>query len=346
MAHPINVAVVGATGAVGREMVLTLEQRKFPVVRLRLFASPKSVGRTLRFRGEDVPVELLSPTSFEATKLALFSAGNAISREFAPLAVKAGVVVIDNSSAFRMDPEVDIIVPEVNKERVRHDRMLYANPNCATAALVMALKPIYDRAGLRRVVVTSLQSVSGAGAHAVQELEQESRALLQGQSYTRSVFPHQIAFNVIPQIPQANAFALDGSAGEETKICQETRKILGDPHIRISVTCVRVPVYRGHSLSVNIETARRLSARDARELIRAFPGVEVIDDPAKQLYPMPIMVDGKDAVLVGRIREDASAENGLQLWIVGDNLRKGAALNAVQIAERVLEVDASKRFGM
>ncbi len=342
----VTVAVVGATGAVGKEMVLTLEQRNYPVGKLRLFASPRSTGKTLRFRGEEVPIEPLGPNAFDGVKIALFSAGNAVSKEYAPIAVKAGAVVIDNSSAYRMDPEVDIVVPEVNGDRVRLDRGIFANPNCATAQLVMALKPLHDRAGIRRVVVVSYQSVSGAGARAVHELEQEARALLGGSAHTRTVFPHQIAFNVIPQIPQANAFGTDGYTGEETKIIHETRKILGDSHIRVTATCVRVPVYRGHCIAANVETVRHLTAREAREHIRAFPGVEIVDDPAKQQYPMPIMADGKDAVLIGRIREDWSVENGLHLWIVGDNLRKGAALNAVQIAEKWLQVDGAKKFGM
>jgi aspartate-semialdehyde dehydrogenase len=331
----LNVAVAGATGAVGTKMIETLEKRDFPVAGIKLLASARSAGRKLLFKGEEVTVEELVDDSFAGVDIALFSAGGATSKRFAPVAARAGCVVVDNSSAFRMDPEVPLVVPEVNPDRVADHNGIIANPNCSTIQLVVVLKPLHDAARIRRVVVSTYQAVSGAGWKASEELRGESESLLAGKKYDRTVFPHQIAFNCLPQIPQSDAFLENGYTTEEIKLVNETRKIMGDDSIRVTATTVRVPVFVSHSESVNVETVKKLSADEARDLLSHAPGVKVVDDPARQLYPLAAEAADRDETFVGRIREDFSIDNGLNMWIVADNLLKGAALNAVQIAEAV-----------
>jgi aspartate-semialdehyde dehydrogenase len=328
-----SVAIVGATGAVGTEMVDILEERKFPIGELRLLASSRSAGDAMMFGGRDTPVLELTERSFGGIDIALFSAGAEISRQFAPLAVQAGAVVIDNSAAWRMDPTVPLVVPEVNTAHIPRHQGIIANPNCSTIQMVVALAPLHKAARIKRIVVTTFQSVSGTGKEAMEELLEESRDLLCFKDITPSVYPHQIAFNCIPQIDD---FLPNGYTKEELKLMKETRKILGDDLIQVTATTVRVPVYVGHSESVNIETEKKLSADEARALLAESLGVVVYDDPAHKIYPMPIDVAGRDEVYVGRVREDESIPNGLNLWIVADNLRKGAALNAVQIAEALI----------
>lgn len=328
------VAVAGATGVVGRELIKILEERKFPVERLILLASERSVGKQRSFRGEEIEVELLADDSFEGVDIAFFSAGAERSRQFAPKAVEAGAVVIDNSSEFRMRPDVPLVVPEVNPEAINTHNGMIANPNCSTIQMVVVLKPIHDAAKVERVVVASYQSVSGTGQKAVEELEQQVRTLLKFEKPTSHVYPHQIAFNVLPHI---DSFHESGYTEEEMKIINETKKIMGDDSIRVTVTAARVPVFYGHSESVNLETAYKLTAEQCREILSRAPGVMVVDDPSSNSYPLAIDAAGKDLVFVGRIREDPSIANGLDLWIVADNLRKGAALNAVQIAEHLIQ---------
>ncbi len=330
-----TVAVVGATGAVGTEMVAVLEERKFPVGELRPLASARSAGGMVTFRGEDIAVRELTKDSFAGVDIALFSAGAEISREFAPIAAKAGAVVIDNSAAWRMDKEVPLVVPEVNRADLGRHKGIIANPNCSTIQMVVALKPLHDAARIKRVVVTTFQSVSGTGKEAMDELLEEARDLLSFKEASPKVYPYQIAFNCLPHIDD---FLPSGYTKEEMKMLHETRKIMGDDSIRVTATTVRVPVYVGHSEAVNIETEKKLSANEARALLAEAPGIQVYDDPAHKLYPMPIDAVGKDEVYVGRIREDESIPNGLNLWIVADNLRKGAALNAVQIAEELIRI--------
>ena len=327
-----NVAVVGATGAVGEEMRKVLAERLFPVDRLRLLASERSAGQRLEFCGRQVPVETLDEDSFDDVDIALFSAGSSVSDRYAPAAVDAGAVVIDNTSRFRMDDDVPLVVPEVNaREIAGHVRRgIIANPNCSTIQMVVALKPLYDAAGITRIVVSTYQSVSGAGRQAMEELGSQTAALFNGQEVECERFPHQIAFNCIPHI---DSFLPNGYTGEEMKMIRETRKILGDPDIRITATAVRVPVFCSHSESINVETRTKLSAGDVRAILREAPGVLLRDDPQDNGYPLATEVTGKDATFVGRIREDDSVDNGINLWVVGDNLRKGAALNAVQVAE-------------
>ncbi|MGR3319621.1 MAG: aspartate-semialdehyde dehydrogenase [Candidatus Anammoxibacter sp.] len=333
----VNVAVVGATGAVGREMVAILEERNFPVDELRLLASKRSQGKKIKFHGKDVVVKELNNDSFEGINIGLFSAGGDISKEFAPIAVKSSTVVVDNTSAFRMDKEVPLVVPEVNSEEIKNHKGIIANPNCSTIQMVLVLKPLHDEAVIKRVVVSTYQAVSGAGLKAIDELENESRSILANDGqYKRNIFPHQIAFNVLPQIPQSDAFLENGYTSEEMKMINETKKILGCDTMGITVTTVRVPVRRSHSESVNVETERKITCGRAKELLANFPGISVVDDPSQQLYPLASEATGKDDTFVGRIREDDSIANGLNLWIVSDNLRKGAALNAVQIAEKLL----------
>ena len=331
-----NVAVVGATGAVGQEMLKVLDDRSFPLAGLKALASYRSAGKTLSFGGEELVVEELTADSFAGVEIALFSAGGSISKEFAPAAVKSGAVVVDNTSAFRMQEDVPLVVPEVNAEKIKEHNGIIANPNCSTIQMVVVLKPIHDAARVKRVVVSTYQATSGAGTRAMQELLDETRAILDGQAYERTIFPHQIAFNALPQIPQSDAFLENGYTSEELKMINETQKILGDPSIRVTATTVRVPVLRGHSEAVNVETDRKLSAEEARRLLEAAPGVVVEDDPANQVYPLATRAAGRYETFVGRIREDLSTENGLDLWVVSDNLLKGAALNAVQIAEKLL----------
>jgi len=328
------VAVVGATGAVGNEMIATLEQREFPVGKLRLFASERSAGKTLEFRSEKLPVEVITESSFKGIDIALFSAGAERSRIWAPVAAQSGCVVIDNSSQWRMDPGVPLVVPEVNPHDLNWHKGIIANPNCSTIQMVVALKPIHDSAKIRRVVVTTFQAVSGTGKKAMEELMQQTADLLSFRGIQCNVYPHQIAFNVLPQIDK---FLDNGYTKEEMKMVNETRKIMGDNSIRVTATTVRVPVFRGHSEALNIETERKITANEVRELLSRAPGVIVFDAPEKSVYPLPIHCDGKDEVFVGRIREDESIDNGINMWIVSDNLRKGAALNAVQIAEYLIK---------
>ncbi len=330
------VAVVGATGVVGRQMLETLEARDFPVARIILLASERSKGKQLPFKGEMLPVEVLGDDSFDGVDIALFSAGGGTSKRYAPSAAKAGAVVVDNSSAWRMDPEVPLVVPEVNPGDIAKHKGIIANPNCSTIQMVVVLKPLHDAARIKRVVVSTYQAVSGAGSAAINELQDQSLAVLNGESYPPKVFPHQIAFNVIPQIPQSDAFGDNGYTSEEMKMVNETKKILGDDSIAVTATTVRVPVITGHSESVNIETERKLSADDARALLAKAPGVVVEDNLAAQLYPLATNAAGKFDTFVGRIREDISHPSALDMWIVSDNLLKGAALNAVQIAEQLL----------
>lgn len=330
-----NVAVVGATGAVGGQMISILEERKFPVERIRLLASGRVPGRKLTFAGKETPVEVLGEDSFHGIDIALFSAGGGRSKQYAPIAAKEAVVV-DNTSYFRMDPEVPLVVPEVNPEDIAWHNGIIANPNCSTIQMVVALKPIHDAARIKRIVVTTFQSVSGAGARAVDEMYEETRALLDGDTYQRSIFPYQIAFNCIPQIPQSDAFLENGYTHEEMKMTNETRKMFHDDSIMVSATCVRVPVDTSHSEAVNIETERKITADEVRELLSTAEGVKVVDDVAAQQYPLAVHAAGRDETFVGRIREDISCPNGIAMWVVSDNLRKGAALNAIQIAERLI----------
>lgn len=327
-----NVAVVGATGAVGEQMREVLEERKFPVGEIRLLASERSSGQFLRFKGKEVKVEVLGENSFADIDIGLFSAGGGVSAKFAPAAVAAGAVVIDNTACFRMEPDVPLVIPEVNADAIAgyHKRGIIANPNCSTIQMVVALKPIHDAARIKRVVVSTYQSVSGAGRKAMEELSQQVSALYNGRELEMEKFPHQIAFNCIPHI---DAFGDGGYTNEEIKMINETRKILGEPSLRITATTVRVPVFCSHSESINVETEKKLTAADIKAILREAPGVIVADEPEHNIYPMAIDATGKDATFVGRIREDDSVPNGLNLWVVADNLRKGAALNAVQIAE-------------
>jgi aspartate-semialdehyde dehydrogenase len=327
-----NVAVVGATGAVGEQMREVLEERVFPVGELRLLASERSAGQFFSFKGRDIRVEVLTEDSFAGMDLALFSAGGSVSAKFAPAAVRCGAVVVDNTAYFRMEPDVPLVVPEVNAKEIEHykNRGIVANPNCSTIQMVVALKPIHDAARIKRIVVSTYQSVSGAGRKAMEELNQQVTALYNGRELEMAKFPHQVAFNCIPHI---DAFVDGGYTKEEMKMINETRKILREPSLRITATAVRVPVFCSHSESVNIETEKKLSAADVKAILREAPGIIVADDPENNVYPMAINATGNDATYVGRIREDDSVPNGLNLWVVADNLRKGAALNAVQIAE-------------
>jgi aspartate-semialdehyde dehydrogenase len=331
-----HLAVAGATGAVGNEMIKLLEEQNFPVASLKLLASSRSIGKTLEFRDKSLAVEELREDSFEGVDIALFSAGAAASREFAPAAANSGCVVIDNSSAWRMDPEVPLVVPEVNPHAVAdyRDKGIIANPNCSTIQMVVVLKPIYDAVGIERVVVSTYQAVSGTGKQAMEELADQTRKLLSFQEATPEVYPHRIAFNCFPHI---GSFLKNGYTEEEMKMIHETQKIMEDPNIRVSATTVRIPVFYGHSEAVNIQTNRKLSAKDARVLLFQAPGIRVMDNPDEGIYPMPLVAAGINDTLVGRIREDTSIENGLDLWIVSDNIRKGAALNTVQIAELLVK---------
>lgn len=328
-----NVCIAGATGNVGRTMIKILEERNFPVDRLRLLASIRSVGKKMPFRGEEIVVEELTLNSFEKGEIVLSSPGGSISKWYVPSAISAGALVIDNTSAFRMDADVPLVVPEVNPQDAFKHKGIIANPNCSTIQMVVVLKPLHDAAKIKRVVVSTYQAVSGAGIAAIKELEDYSRAILENRSYEKSVFPHRIAFNCIPQIPQKNAFGANYYSEEEMKMVNETRKILGDQSIRVSATTVRVPVFTAHSESVNIETEKKLTRDQAIAILEKAPGVKVMDDPSAGIYPLASIAEGRDETFVGRIREDISQDSGLDMWIVSDNLRKGAALNAIQIAE-------------
>src|SRR5712671_4852881 len=339
-----KVAVAGATGAVGREMLKVLEEREFPVAELVPLASERSEGQKLPFRGEELTVRRLKPESFEGVDIALFSPGAAVSREFAPYAARAGAVVVDNSSAFRMDADVPLVVPEVNPRAVElavrpGGRRIVANPNCSTIQLVVVLKPLHDAAGLERVVVSTYQSVSGAGQKGIDELQEQSRALFNLAEATPKKFPHRIAFNLLPEIGPANS---NGYTEEEMKMVNETRKIMGLPGLPVSATCVRVPVFYCHSEAANLFFQQPLAPDEARRILGKAPGVKVVDDLREHIYPMPILGAGDDDTLVGRIRTDLSGPNGLALFVVSDNLRKGAATNAVQIAELLARDHADK----
>jgi len=325
-----NVAVVGATGAVGREMIRVLEKRDFPVGKLVLLASARSVGTKIFYKHHELIVQELTADSFSGIDYALFSAGASISREFAPIAAKAGTVVIDNSSAWRMDKNVPLVVPEVNPDDVKWHQGIIANPNCSTIQMVVALHPIHQAVGIKRIVVSTYQAVSGSGQKAIDELTKQVKAWAKGDRICSDVYPHQIAFNVLPHI---DVFLENDYTKEEMKMVHETQKILGDENIKVTATTVRVPVFRSHSEAVNIETKQKITAAEVKRLLAEAPGVKVVDDVPNNLYPLPIDTYGQFETFVGRIREDESIDMGINLWIVSDNLLKGAALNAVQIAE-------------
>ena len=330
-----NVAIAGATGAVGQEMMDILKERNFPLGELRLLASERSAGKEIEFDGKNIKVQVLDENSFDGIDIALFSAGGSRSKEFASAAANSGAIVVDNSSAFRMDEDVPLVIPEINPDAVAgyRNKGIVANPNCTTAVTVMALKPLHDLGKIKRVIASSYQAVSGAGAQAIEELRNQTLAWANSEEIKSDAFPYQIAFNLLPQI---DSFVDSGYTKEEMKLHNETRKILEDSEMALTATTVRVPVFRAHSVSVNIETERKITVDEAKEALSSFPGVSVLDDPGALKYPMPIDVAGKDDCIVGRIREDYTVENGLSFWIVGDQLRKGAALNAVQIAELLI----------
>jgi len=325
-----HVAIVGASGAVGVEMIRTLERRNFPVGSLRLLASKRSAGKSLNFRGETLAIEELTPSSFEGVDIALFSAGGGISKEWGPEAVKAGAVVVDNSSAFRLDESVPLVVPEINAQDALSHQGIIANPNCTTAITLMALYPLHQAFGVERVFASTYQAVSGTGAQAIVELENQVRQLSQGEDVSSEVYPHQIAFNVLPHV---DSFLPEGYTREEMKLENEGRKIMHHPSFRASVTCVRVPVYRAHSIAISAEFQQPVDLQRAQDILSRAPGLDVVDDPQQNQYPLPLLASGKDHCQVGRLRVDCALENGLCFWVAGDQLLKGAALNAVQIAE-------------
>ena len=329
-----HVGVVGATGAVGVEMIKTLEKRNVPAGTLTLLASARSVGKKLKFRGEEIAVKELAKNSFAGMEIALFSAGGSISKEFAPIAAKAGCVVIDNSSAFRMDENVPLVIPEINASDVKSHKGIIANPNCTTAITLMALYPLHKAFTVKRIFASSYQAVSGTGAKAIEELKRQVNEIVSGKPATREVYPHQIAFNVLPHV---DSFLPTGYTKEEMKMENEGRKIMHHPAFRASVTCVRVPVYRAHSVAVNAEFEKPVTVEAAREVLKKAPGLDLVDDPAKNEYPLPLYVAEKYNCAVGRIRKDCALDNGLAFWVSGDQLLKGAALNAVQIAEELLK---------
>ena len=328
-----HVAVVGATGAVGIEMIKTLEKRNFPVGKLTLLASARSVGKTLQFRGESIAVQELTADAFKGIDIALFSAGGSISKEFAPLAARQNCVVVDNSSAFRMDDAVPLVVPEINAADAKLHKGIIANPNCTTAITLMALYPLHQAFGVTRIFASSYQAVSGTGAKAIEELERQVNEITAGKPVTKEVYPHQIAFNVLPHV---DSFLSDGYTKEEMKMQNEGRKIMHLPGFRASVTCVRVPVYRAHSVAVSAEFQKPITVEAARAVLAKAPGLDIIDDPANKRYPQPLDVAERDNCAVGRLRMDCAMDNGLCFWVCGDQLLKGAALNAVQIAEVLL----------
>jgi aspartate-semialdehyde dehydrogenase len=330
----LNVAIVGATGMVGQEFIKVLEQRRFPMTSVQLYASDRSHGRKMKVHGEELEVKETTAKSFDGIDIALFSAGADISRQFSPIAAQAGATVIDNSAAFRMEPDVPLVVPEVNPEDIKMHHGIIANPNCSTIQMVVVLYPLHKVNPIKRITVATYQSVSGTGLAAIEELTTQSRLVLEGQKTKPQVYPYQIAFNVLPEI---DVFLQNGYTKEEWKMVEETRKIMHAPDIAVSATCARVPVRIGHSEAVQIEFSHPMSPEEAKRILSKSPGVKLMDDPATRLYPYPLMVAGQDDVFVGRIRKDASHPNGLVLWIVGDNLRKWAALNAVQIAERLVQ---------
>ena len=329
-----NVAIVGATGLVGQEFIKVLEQRNFPMTSIQLLASERSIGKRLFVAHQEIEVKETVSESFKGIDIALFSAGTEISRYFSPRAAQSGAVVIDNSSAFRMTDTVPLVVPEVNPEDIKRHRGIIANPNCSTIQLVVALYPLHKVNPIKRIITATYQAVSGTGSAAVDELTAQAKQVLDGQTTIPHVYPHQIAFNVLPEI---DVFLDNGYTKEEWKLVEETRKIMHADEIAISATCVRVPVFTGHSMAVNIEFSQPMSPEEARRILAQAPGVKVIDDPVISLYPQPWSATGTDEVFVGRIRRDESHPNGLVMWIVADNLRKGAALNAVQIAEEMIK---------
>ena len=331
-----NLAIVGATGLVGREFIKILEQRQFPIESIELLASDRSAGKTLAVSNQEITVKETTVKSFNDIDIALFSAGAEVSQHFAPIATQAGAVVIDNSSAFRRDPKIPLVVPEINPEDIIKHNGIIANPNCATIQLVVALYPLHKVNPIKRIIVSSYQSVSGTGAAAVEELNAQVKQVLEGQTPIPHVYPHQIAFNLLPEI---DVFMDNGYTKEEWKMVEETRKIMHANDIAISATCVRVPVAIAHSEAVNVEFSRSMSPDEARHILAQTPGVKVLDEPIISLYPQPWSAVGTDEVFVGRIRKDASHPNGLVMWIVADNLRKGAALNAIQIAEEMIKRD-------
>jgi aspartate-semialdehyde dehydrogenase len=332
MSKNLHVAIVGATGAVGIEMMKTLEKRNFPVGKLTLLASARSAGKRLPFRGGEIAIQELTPASFGGVDVALFSAGGSISKEFAPHATQAGAVVVDNSSAFRMQPDVPLVVPEINGADIAANRGIIANPNCTTAITLMALWPLHQAFGVKRIFASSYQAVSGTGAQAIEELRAQVAAIADGRDAAAKVYPHQIAFNVLPHV---DSFLPTGYTKEEMKMENEGRRIMHHPAFRASVTCVRVPVYRAHSVAVSAEFEKPVSVEAARAVLAKAPGLDIVDDPANNAYPLPLNVAGRDNCQVGRLRMDCAMDNGLAFWVVGDQLLKGAALNAVQIAELI-----------
>jgi aspartate-semialdehyde dehydrogenase len=333
MASGVTVAVIGATGAAGQTTLRILEERKFPVKELRCFASERSVGKTVTFEGEEIAIRRVEPGAFKGVEIAFMSAGSTQSREYAPLIRKDGAVIVDKSNAFRMDPKVPLVVPEINPQAAQRHEGILSCPNCTTIVAAMPLKPLHDAGRLRRVVATSFQSVSGAGVNGIADLRDQTQAWARGDVMTPKHFAHRIAFNVIPHI---DAFQDDGYTGEERKLVNELRKILELPDLLVSPTTVRVPVFTCHSISINAETDAKVGVAEARSVFERFPGLRVWDDPAQNHYPMPVDVEGQDDCWVGRIREDLSHPRALNFWVVGDQLRKGAATNAVQIAELLL----------
>jgi len=334
MNRKLHVAVAGATGAVGIEMIKTLEKRHFPISNLTLLASARSTGKKLKYNGSEIPVKELTKSVFAGIDIALFSAGSSISKQFAPIAAQEGCVVIDNSSAFRMDEKVPLVIPEINALDVKKHNGIIANPNCTTAVTLMALYPLHQAFHVKRIFAASYQAVSGTGAKAIEELSRQIRESLNGGHITKEVYPHQIAFNVLPHV---DSFLDSGYTKEEMKMQNEGRKIMHHPSFRASVTCVRVPVYRAHSVAVNAEFERPVTVPSAREVLRKAPGLQVIDDPAKNEYPQPLYQAEQYDSAVGRIRQDCALENGLAFWVSGDQLLKGAALNAIQIAEELVK---------
>ncbi len=330
----LRVAIVGATGMVGQEFIKVLEQRKLPMKEISLFASDRSAGRKMHVNHSYIEVKETSNDSFKDTDVALFSAGADISKIFSPVAAKSGAVVIDNSAAFRMDDNVPLVVPEINMEDAKSHKGIIANPNCSTIQMVVALYPLHRVNPIKRITVSTYQSVSGTGAAAVDELSTQSKLLSKGLSVTPHIYPYQIAFNVLPEI---DSFMDNGYTKEEWKMLQETRKIMHAPEVLVSATCVRVPVFIGHAVSVHAEFSQPITPEEARKILSGAPGVKVVDEPGKSIYPYPVMAAGTDDTYVGRIRKDVSHPNGLAMWIVADNIRKGAALNAVQIAEEMLK---------
>jgi aspartate-semialdehyde dehydrogenase len=332
MSKSLHVAIVGATGAVGIELIKLLEKRKFPVGKLTLLASARSAGKALKFAGQDVPVQVLGPDSFKDVNVALFSAGGSISKEYGPIAVKSGAVVVDNSSAFRMDVDVPLVVPEINGADIKKHKGIIANPNCTTAITLMALYPLHREFRVRRVIASSYQAVSGTGAQAIEELRQQVQAIAENRPVEKKVYPHQIAFNVLPHV---DSFLETGYTKEEMKMQNEGRRIMHHQTFKASVTCVRVPVYRAHSVAVSAEFEKPVSLDRARDVLSKAPGIELIDQPGKNEYPLPLNCAGRDNCQVGRLRYDCALDNGLAFWVAGDQLLKGAALNAIQIAEQL-----------